>query len=92
MKLTKTACVLCNKINDYNILYRQNFKAADLNPKIFSARRLPDRVHFQIVKCKNDGLIRSNPVIRGLDLPELYKKSKFTYDTEIENLTKSYLK
>lgn len=92
MRFTKTNCPLCNKKKDYVILYRQNFKSANLNPKIFSARRLPDRVHFQIVKCKNDELIRSNPVISGLDLPELYKKSKLTYDKDIENLTQSYLK
>lgn len=92
MKLIKTNCPICNKKNDYVILYKQNFKASDLNPQVFSARRLPDRVHFQIVKCKNDGLIRSNPIIKGLDLPDLYKKSKFTYDGEIENLTASYLK
>lgn len=91
MRFTKTNCALCNRKNDYIILYKQNFKSANLNPKIFSARRLPDRVHFQIVKCKNDGLIRSNPTSNQLDLPELYKKSKLTYDKDIENLTHSYL-
>src|SRR3989338_2807763 len=92
MKLIKTNCPICNKKNDYVILYKQNFKGSDLNPQVFSARRLPDRVHFQIVKCKNDNLIRSNPVIKELNLPSLYKKSKFTYDEEIENLTATYMK
>jgi 2-polyprenyl-3-methyl-5-hydroxy-6-metoxy-1,4-benzoquinol methylase len=92
MNLTKTNCAICNKKNDYVILYKQNFKESDLNPKIFSARRLPDQIHFQIVKCKNDGLVRSNPVIKKLNLPELYKKSKFTYSQEVRNLIESYLK
>ncbi len=92
MKFLKTNCAICNSKNNYDIVYKQNFKYSDLNPKIFSARRLPDRVHFQIVKCKKDGLIRSNPVIKELNLPYLYKKSKFTYDAEVNNLIKSYLK
>lgn len=92
MKFIKTSCAICNNKNNYNVLYKQNFKSANLNPEIFSARRLPDRIHFQIVKCKNDGLIRSNPIIKELNLPDLYKKSKFTYEKELENLTKSYLK
>lgn len=92
MKFQKTICAICNSNGDYTILYKQSFKHENLNPQIFSARRLPDRIHFQIVKCKNDGLIRSNPVIKELNFPDLYKKSKFTYDDEIENLTKSYMK
>ena len=91
MKFQKTICAICKSKDDYTILYKQNFKHENLNPRVFSARRLPDRIHFQIVKCNNDGLIRSNPVIKELDLPDLYKKSKFTYDDEIENLTKSYM-
>jgi SAM-dependent methyltransferase len=84
-------CPICNSEGDYTIIYRRNFSRADLNTDIFSARRLPDCIHYQVVKCNNDGLLRSNPVLNEHSLVLLYKKSKFTYNEEVVTLTASYL-
>lgn len=82
-------CALCQKSN-YRILYKKNFHSRHLNEKIFSARRLPDRIHFQIVKCKKCGLAYSNPIIEYSKLEKLYKKSFIDYDEHIENLKQTY--
>ena len=91
IELVKTRCPLCQKWKQYTILYIKNFSLSDLNNKIFSARRLPDKLHYQIVKCKNDGLVRSNPIANHQTLEKLYKKSSFTYQQEIKNLTDTYI-
>jgi SAM-dependent methyltransferase len=91
MKMFTLPCALCNSSEDYTVLYKANFKDADINIDTFSARRLPDRVHYRIVRCKNDGLVRSNPVLDDSALLALYHKSKFTYEEEIVNLTSTYL-
>lgn len=92
MKLISTECALCNSKNNFNVLYKRNFKKSDFNVKIFSARRLPDKIHYQMVKCNKDNLIRSNPILDNNTLLNLYKISEFTYEDEVENLKKSYIK
>ncbi|MBI5554583.1 MAG: class I SAM-dependent methyltransferase [Elusimicrobia bacterium] len=85
-----TTCPLCGAVEDYTVLYKSNFKEANFSPEIFSARRLPDTIHYQIVKCKNDGLVRSTPVQDQAQSDILYKRSKFNYAEQVENLTASY--
>lgn len=90
IKYKKTKCPICGTLNNYEILYKKNFKDSDLNTKIFSARRLPDRKHYQIVKCLKCGLVRSSPITNSKLLGKLYQKSILTYDDEIKNLVDTY--
>lgn len=92
MKIIETKCPLCGSAENYTIVYKSNFNLSDLNPEAFSARRLPDYIHYQIVRCNNDGLVRSHPICDSLTIGALYKESKFNYAGQIDNLTVSYLK
>ena len=64
---------------------------ASFNFEVFSARRLPDRRHYQWVKCKKCNLYRSDPTW-DIDLKELYSKSTFDYSQELHGLKNSYRK
>jgi len=89
----RTACALCGSTNaaDFEILYPANYSRTDVTT-LFSARRLPDGVHSQIVQCKKDGQVRSTPVLATAVLAKLYQESDFTYQSEVENLVETYLK
>ena len=91
MKFKNINCPICNSKKNYQIIFKKNFKSSDLNTKIFSARRLPDKIHYQIVKCNNCGLVRSTPTADIAHLNKLYEKSLLTYDDEIKNLTITYI-
>jgi len=91
MEMFKTKCPICGSLEDYAVIYRSNFTCSDINFDVFSARRLPDLVHYQIVKCKNDGLVRSNPICKDTIHEDLYKHSKFNYADQTDNLTVTYL-
>jgi|SRR5579859_1539962 len=88
-----TACILCGstKKNDYEVLFPANFSNQKI-AELFSARRLPDGIHYQIVKCKKDGQVRSNPVLDEKTLAHFYKESQFTYQHELTNLVDTYLR
>ncbi len=88
----QTACALCGSIkrSDYEILYPATYELSDVK-SLFSARRLPDGIHSQIVRCVNDGLVRSTPVLENSILSKLYRESDFTYQTEVNNLITTYL-
>lgn len=89
--MVATNCAICGSRNNFETLYKRNFSKKDFNKDIFSARRLPDRSHYQIVRCKNDGLVRSNPILEPSIIANLYKESKFTYEEEVDNLEKTYM-
>ncbi|MBI4009288.1 class I SAM-dependent methyltransferase, partial [Candidatus Roizmanbacteria bacterium] len=82
-------CAICDK-NNYEILYPENFDIKKINSRIFSARRLPDRIHYRIVKCKNDGLVYSNRILEYDKIEKLYKKSFTSYDEHLVNLRQTY--
>ncbi|MDD5131072.1 MAG: class I SAM-dependent methyltransferase [bacterium] len=90
--MLKTKCPLCDSLDDYTVIYKSTFKEEDLNLDVFSARRLPDQIHYQIVRCNHDGLVRSTPVYDQSRLENLYKRSKFNYAEQTDNLTVSYLR
>lgn len=89
--MIQTRCAICDSLDDYKILYQKNFSEKDLNTDVFSARRLPDGSHYQMVICNKDGLVRSNPILESEKLAKLYKDSKFTYGDEVKNLQTTYI-
>lgn len=86
----KRNCAICGPNAPRKVLYRQNFKRSQLDERIFSARRLPDRLHYQTLKCLKCGLIFSSPVLGEDKIYELYKESRFTYAKRTRDLTETY--
>lgn len=82
-------CAICGK-NNYRVLYPENFDIKNLDERTFSARRLPDKVHYRIVQCKTCRLVYSNPILPYSRIVALYKKSFTSYDEHIENLKETY--
>ena len=91
MKLIETRCPICDSMGNYAVVYKSNFSYSDFTSEVFSARRMPDVIHYQIVRCKNDNLVRSCPVYDSSVVESLYKSSKLNYAEQIDNLTASYL-
>lgn len=90
LPLIPTRCAICDTTDNSFELYPAKFDAAAFNAEIFSARRLPDMVHYRIVQCHQCNLVRSDPVIDKEKLNELYLASKLTYSKDIPNLRRTY--
>jgi SAM-dependent methyltransferase len=73
--LWPTTCAICATATFDREVYPANFRPEDLNPVVFSARRLPDRLHYRMVVCRQCGLMRANPVLSPLALNVLYSAS-----------------
>jgi len=85
-------CAVCKGKGKTVVLYDQNFSLDKIDEKIFSARRLPDKTHYRLVKCLRCGIIFSNPILSLDKINSLYFKSDFNYDCESEYLRKTYFK
>lgn len=90
LDLVSTRCAICETTDNADTLYPANFDAAALNPDVFSARRLPDLLHYRLVRCRNCGLVRSDPAADPRLLAGLYRESRFTYGADTPNLATTY--
>lgn len=83
-------CALCGRDQKIIVLYNSTLKIKKVNYQTFSARRIPDRTHYRLVKCLNCGLIFSNPIFNQKKINSLYFESDFNYDCESKYLRKTY--
>jgi SAM-dependent methyltransferase len=88
--LVRTRCAICRTDGNAVEIYPPNFDAGDFTAEVFSARRLPDRLHYRMVRCRTCGLVRSDPVLDSEALARLYAESDFTYGAEVPNLRATY--
>jgi len=88
--LHPTSCAICRIEGNAEELYPANLNHEAFDPVVFSARRLPDRIHYRIVKCDTCGLVRSDPITTNEELTRLYKQSTFDYQAETDNLKRTY--
>lgn len=89
-ELHPTACAICGTATEVEELYPANLDVAAFTPEVFSARRLPDRTHYRMVRCQRCDLIRSDPVLDFSVMTELYRASTFDYGDELEGLRATY--
>lgn len=90
VELRATCCAICGCEGNAIELYPANFNLQSFTPAVFSARRLPDRIHYRMVKCNGCGLVRSDPMADPAMLEQLYHQSKFTYGDEVADLKRTY--
>src|SRR5262249_19981664 len=88
--MRSTQCPLCETNTHDREVYAMNFQASDLRPEVFSARRLPDRLHYRMVRCNECGVLRSDPILSDGELAALYAQSEFTYEAEAEFTRRTY--
>jgi SAM-dependent methyltransferase len=88
--LAPTSCAICATLGNADELYPATLTPDAFTAAVFSARRLPDRVHYRLVACRACGLVRSDPVLGAEGLAELYAASTFDYAGELDGLRATY--
>lgn len=83
-------CAICCEDKGFDVLYKENFDYSSIDENTFSARRIPQKCHYRLLKCKGCGLVYSSPIFDTEEIEQLYKKSKLNYDAEIENIKETY--
>jgi len=87
--LHPTKCAICGTTEGATELYPSNLNWRRQSARFLRAR-LPDRIHYRMVKCDACGLVRSDPVVDWETLARLYASSTFDYGTEVEGLKRTY--
>jgi SAM-dependent methyltransferase len=83
-------CAICAQKQQVKVLYEATFSEKDFSNKIYSARRMPDKIHYRFLKCERCGMVFSSPVFPAGKLSKFYKKSSCNYEDQISYLIKTY--
>jgi SAM-dependent methyltransferase len=89
-EMCATRCAICEREGDAAERWPATFDPEAFSARVFSARRLPDRVHYRMVTCNTCGLVRSDPVAGEELLAQLYESSSFDYGQEVQSLQATY--
>lgn len=88
--LRPTRCAICGSMGNASEIYPARLASDAFSAAIFSARRLPDGIHYRLVQCRSCGLVRSDPAVDPAQIERLYGESAFEYGDEVENLVETY--
>ncbi len=91
-RLEPTSCAICRVEDEADEIYPASLRPEALTPATFSARRLPDRTHHRLVRCRRCGLVRSDPIVDQESMLALYRASTFAYAHELDGLKTTYAK
>src|SRR6202034_3836030 len=89
-EMCATRCAICEREGNAAERWPATFDPGAFNARVFSARRLPDRVHYRMVTCNTCGLVRSDPVASEELLASLYASSSFDYGQEVDSIQATY--
>ncbi len=89
-EMCATRCAICERAGGAAERWPATFDPEAFSARVFSARRLPDRVHYRMVTCDTCGLVRSDPVAGEELLAKLYASSSFDYGQEVASIQATY--
>jgi SAM-dependent methyltransferase len=90
LRLEPRHCTLCGPSAGKKVKYPANFDENDFSVAVFSARRMPDRRHFQLVECEGCQMIYSDPACDPSRLASLYQQATVNYTKQEEQIYDSY--
>ncbi|MBW8887825.1 MAG: class I SAM-dependent methyltransferase [Fibrobacteres bacterium] len=85
-------CLFCPGGACFEELYPRNFRDEDLNPAVFSARRVTEHFHYRMVRCRETGLVFSREVLPDAMLEQLYAESHVTFNAYAGIIRRDYWK
>jgi SAM-dependent methyltransferase len=88
--MTASHCAICGPDEPSDLVYPSRLPGGPIGAVAFSARRVPDRVHSEIRRCRRCGLLFATPVPGADELHALYAVSEMTYAGQIADLRRTY--
>jgi SAM-dependent methyltransferase len=83
-------CLFCADDACLRDVYARNFRDEDLNPEVFSARRVTEHFHYRMARCSRTGLLFSREILPDDVLQTLYAGGKVTFSAYADILRKDY--
>ncbi len=90
--MSAAVCILCGTNDHATLLYPATVRREDMNRDVFSARRMPDRLHGDMLRCTTCGLVYPRDLPDPEMLAGLYRESRHTYGEMEPFIRRTYLR
>lgn len=87
--MRKVICPICDNDHNSDVVYPEHLPSSTEQAD-YSARKTPDNYHYEMVRCRNCGLLYADSIYEKEKIDQLYEKSEFKYDDELKNLQATY--
>lgn len=86
-----TRCPIDDSDDSDEELYGSNFDPEKVGRDLFSARRVPDRVHYRMVRNRRTDCVRADPILDERAILDLYQRSRANHRDIVRNAVETYL-
>ena len=91
MDLESRPCPLCGTVDRSSVFLEANYDLDRLTHSAFSSRKLPEYMHFRLMRCSLDDLVYASPTPTLETLAEAYREASFEASKESEYAAKTYI-
>lgn len=85
-------CPVCGSTDDSLVFAESNYDEDRLNSYSFASRKMPELMHYRLVRCRSCGLLYASPAPRSDDLKAAYNDASFDSAVESADASRTYVK
>jgi SAM-dependent methyltransferase len=90
MDLEERPCPICSLVDRSVLFLAEKFDPKRVTEAAFSSRKLPEYMHFRLMKCKRCDIVYASPAVRGEQLADAYRGASFEASRESEYAARTY--
>lgn len=90
MELFERDCPVCQKNAKYKEILKPHFDFSQLDDFGFSSRKIPENMHYRLVRCEVCTVLYANPAPLFSDIIMKYEKANFDSDSEANYAAQTY--
>ena len=91
MDLETRPCPLCGTVDRSELYLKENYDLDRLTHAAFSSRKLPEYMHFRLMRCQRDDMVYSSPIPSLATLADAYRDASFESSRESEYAARTYV-
>ena len=91
MELETRPCPLCGTVDRSELFRKENYDLDRLTQSAFSSRKLPEYMHFRLMRCQRDDLVYASPIPSLATLADAYRDASFESSRESAYAARTYI-
>ncbi len=92
MKFEKRPCPVCKSEDDSIVFAESNYDEDKLNSYSFASRKVPELMHYRLIRCGQCRLLYASPAPTGEDLKTAYNDASFDSAAESADASRTYIR
>lgn len=92
MKFENRPCPVCGSTDDSLVFAESNYDENKLDSYSFASRKLPELMHYRLVRCRRCSLLYASPAPVSDDLKTAYNEASYDSAVESSDASQTYIR